>query len=239
MVDTIAHVSQQPSPGTVIELFQFDASVLGGSLYHFTQGRYVSSAVAFNGVTYSPMDVEAEGWEWSGRGPLPTPTLRVSNVNRVFQSLVLTYEDLVNCVVTRIKTYTRFLDGQPDADPTQHWPLDVFEIQRKVAMNRLMIEWELSSMLDHEGKPLPARKVIRDTCPARYRRFVTGTTFDYTDATCPYSGASYFNREGEVVGSASLDACGRRVSDCKLHFGATAPLPFEGFPGVSRFRSPG
>jgi lambda family phage minor tail protein L len=237
LVDTIKHVSQSPTPGAIVELFTFDATPIGGSIYNFTQGRHTATSLAFNGVTYFPMDVEAEGWEWSGRGPLPTPTLRVSNVNRVFQSLVLTYDDLVDCIVTRIKTFSRFLDGQADADPTQHYPIDVYSIERKVSMNRLMIEWELASLLDHEGKPLPARTVVRDTCTARYRKWVSGTTFDYTEASCPYTGSTYFDRQGNVTVNPNLDECGRRVSDCKKHFGASAQLPYESFPGVSRFRS--
>lgn len=234
MADTIKHVSQQPNPGDIVHLYIFDASKIGGSIYHFTQGRYESTVLTFNGAAYQPIDLEAEGYEHTGRGALPQPKLRISNVNRVLHALVTSYDDLIGCEVTRLRTYRRFLDGEPDADPTQTFEPDVYEIARKSMHNKFVVEFELASAVDNEGRTLPGRQVLRDTCPARYRVW-NGSAFIYTGATCPYNGTNYFKKDGTAT-TANLDDCGRRLSDCRARFGETAPLPYEGFPGVGRTR---
>lgn len=45
----------------------------------------------------------------------------------------------------------------------------------------------------------------------------------------------YFNENDQGVSSQSLDICGKRLSSCKARFGATAELPYGGFPGIGTF----
>lgn len=226
-----AHV-QSPQLDEFVILYDVDATNVGGDVLHFTSSAYETTSVQWRGNTYSPIPIETDGWEWNGQGSLPTPTMKVANANGIIGGLVIAYSDLLGATVTRWRTFRRYLDGQEDADPDSHFPVDVFKIERKVAHAPTHIEWELSAAMDHEGRMIPGRQALR-SCPLRYRRW-TGTAFDYSKATCPYVGDNCFTSMG-VATTSSNDKCGKKLSDCLLRYG-TAELPFGGFPGVAKVR---
>ncbi len=218
-------------------LFRLDTTSIGGDVKYFTQGAYTTTGVTFGGVYYTPVDVEFSGFETTGVGGLPTPKMKLANTNGVFQAMVNTYGDLVGCVIQRVRTFRQFLDGEPEADPTAYYGPETFRVDRKSSENPIFIEWELAAHFDQEGKMLPGRVVVRDTCLWRYRYFnPTTSQFDYSKAQCPYAGGAFFDQLGIPTGDPSQDKCGRRLTDCKARFGADAVLPFGGFPGVARVR---
>lgn len=226
---------QSPEPGDQVFLFRLDATGIGGQVYYFTQNAHEDTGVTFGGVYYTPIDIDFSDYELNGSGGLPTPKIKLSNTNEVIQGLVNAYgDDLIGCVVQRVRTFSRFLDGQPEADPGAFYGPDTFEIEQKTAENPIYIEWKLSAAIDQQGRMIPGRQALRDTCTARYRRFKNGD-FDYAKATCPYTGGACFNRKGESV-EAAKDVCGRRLADCELRFGKANPIPFWGFPGMARVR---
>lgn len=232
---TIAREAQALAADPLVVLFRLDASVLGGGIYCFTQSALESGPIVFGGITYAPVDIEAEGFEWNGVGTLPAPRIRVSNADRIVGSIAIEYGDLLGASLLRIRTFRKFLDGQPDADPNAHFPLDLYRIERKVSQNKLFVEWELSAAMDQEGRMLPGRQVLRDACTHRYRRW-TGGAWDYTRATCPYAGTGLFTATGDPAPSAAQDMCGKRLEDCKKRFGSDGVLPTRSFPGVARLR---
>lgn len=221
-----------------VELWTLDLTPLDGALLHFSLGQVDDQPVAFAGKTYPPIPIEADGFEWSGQGPMPTPRLRISNINLVMSGLVQEFRDLVGATVTRLRTLERFLDGQPTADPTAHWPLDVYRVERKLGQNKQAIEWELAAAMDQEGRKVPGRQVTR-LCDQRYRVWDPATAaFDYSRATCPYVGAQSYDRFGNTVISGADDICSKQLEGgCKVRFGEEAILPFRGFPGVARVRA--
>lgn len=227
--------AQSLSPSGIISLFSVDTSNLNGPTLHFVMGSDADKPVKFNGVEYQPVDVEFEGLETTGNGALPQPKIRISNVDGLAQAMVSTWGELLGCTLYRIRTYKRFLDGQPDADPEAFYGPDIFRFERKASENSVFIEWELSAALDQEGKMLPGRTVIRNTCLWRYRYYnATSGTFDYSKAECPYTGNKYFDINDMPVSHPAQDAPSRRLSCCRARFGANNPLPFGGFPGVQR-----
>lgn len=227
--------AQSLAPTGIISLFQLDATRYGGPVIRFTQGSKVGEVVKFGGNDYQPLDVEFTGLETSGQGALPTPTIRLANTDGVPQSMVNTYGDLTGCTLYRIRTHTRFLDGMPDADSTATYPIDIFRLERKAIENSQFIEWELSASIDQEGKMLPGRTIIKETCLWRYRYFNKSTgKFDYTKAQCPYAGNKYFDINDQPVSDPADDVPSRRLNCCKIRFGESSPLPFGGFPGVQR-----
>lgn len=234
MTTVINTVAQTPSPGERVELFQLDTTSVGGPLYYFCQSKFEAASVIFGGVTYTAVDVEFRDMQVSGLGALPTPTISISNSNSIYQAIVNTYGDLLGCTLSRIRTFKRFLDGQPDADPTAYFGPDIFYVEQKTNETPIAIEWKLSASIDQDGKMLPGRQVIRDTCLWRYRVW-TGAVFDYTKAQCPYAGATSYDVNGTVTTSAN-DRCARTIDACQLRFGAGQPIPFGGFPGVGRVR---
>jgi lambda family phage minor tail protein L len=232
----IESVAQSLNPGAIVSLYLLDTSSIGGPVLNFVQGTTGSAKIVYGGVTYEPIDLEMTGFEMNGSGALPTPRVKISNTNGVVQSIINTYGDLLGCKLQRIRTFDRFLDGQPEADAAAFYGPDVFNVERKVSENPIYVEWELSAAIDQEGKELPGRHIIRDTCLWRYRVYNQTTgTFNYSKAQCPYTASAYYTKEG-IVTTAPNDQCGRKISDCKLRFGASNPLPFGGFPGVARMR---
>lgn len=236
MVDenhAISRANQSLTPGDRIELYTIDLSPLGDSqVWHFSpQGE-----CRFNGITYIGFDVETEGFEMNGQGALPQPKIRLSNTQRTFGGVTLQYQDLIGAKVTRLRTYRQFLDDQPMADVDAYFTPDIYIVDQKTAHDKTKIEWTLSAAMDQQGRQIPGRQVLRDLCLWRYRFWNTETnSFDYTKVQCPYTGATSYDIDGNVVDSPG-DDCARTITACKLRFGAKNVLPYGGFPGVARVR---
>lgn len=226
---------QQLSLDDHVELFDLDTTSLGGPLYHFVSSslpKLDGGDVVWQGNTYVPVPFEASGFEASGKGTLPTPHLKFANINLAFSSVAIAYGDLLGCKVTRHRTFLAFLDGQPDADPEAEL-VDFFRVERKVAQNKVFVEWELAAWIDQQGAQIPARQVLQDACTQIYR-FWNGAAFDYTKATCPYTGTSYFDVNGNSVGTQAQDVPGRSLDNCCKKRFPGQPLPTWAFPGVAQ-----
>lgn len=236
-MSVLTEAQQATTVDAHVELWTLDLTALGGSVLRFTIGPLDGQPVVFATNSYPPIPIEADGFEWKGDGPAPSPRLRIGNVDLVMTGLVQQFNDLIGATVTRTRTLKRFLDGQPDADPSAMFPPDVFRIERKSSQNKLFIEWELAAAMDQEGRKVPGRQITR-TCTQRYRVWNPDTeTFDYSEATCPYIGANSFDRNGNSVVNGADDVCGKQlITGCEVRFGENAILPFRGFPGVARYR---
>lgn len=234
-MSALTELAQQPAADALVTLFELDATALGdSSIRRFTSTAWQSSVVRFGGRSYAPIDIEATGFEWQGQGAPPTPSLRLVNTNLVLGALARDFGDLVGAGLTRLRTYARFLDDGFSPDPAMHFPPDLYRIERKVAQNKLFIEFELAVPFDQEGQLLPGRVMLRDSCTHTYRRWIGGG-FSYLAATCPYVGSAYFRATGQATSTASQDRCGKRLSDCQKRFG-NEPLPTRAFPGLARVR---
>ena len=220
---TIETDIQTPSPGDKVELFELDASILGGSVHRFCSSVNEGSAIAWQTNTYMPMPVIASGFDLVSKGALPTPTLKLRDATGIFRAKL-----------TRYQTFRKYLDGEAQADPNAHFPVDIYYVERKTKQIGIEIEWQLAAKMDQQGKKLPGRIVLKNVCDYVYRIW-GGSAFDYSKATCPYTGTDYFDQAGNVSAQAD-DVCGQRLSDCQLRYGKAA-LPFRGFPGVSNVRN--
>jgi len=224
----------------IVWLFKLDATNQGLSTYYFTPTVFEDgTSVQWDGDTYNPTDMEASGYEWSGRGVMPRPKIKFSDIDLLMTSLVIAGNDLIGSQLTRWRTYKRFLDGQPQADPTAHHLKDIYNIERKAAHTPgEVIEFELSSAVDQEGRLIPGRQVLRDTCTRSYRFWdATAGAYVYTNIECPYVGMAAFDANDQPT-SADKDDCSRFLSGCKIRFSTigTGELPTWAFPGVARVR---
>lgn len=241
---------QSVAPSAIIELFelQLNTAIQGSNtIYRFhagTNAKGTNGDIVWAGNTYQAFPIEAEGFEYNGNGQLPRPKIRVSNILGTITAIMLT-TPLEGAKVTRIRTMARYLDavnfpgnvnplGTPD--PTAEFPREVYNIDRKSAETRDMVEFELAAAFDLVGVRAPKRQCISNICQWQYRRWdATTGTFDYSKAAeCSYAGGLYFT-ENDVATTAANDVCGKRLSSCKARFGATAQLPFGSFPGVGTY----
>lgn len=227
---TITAEIQSLAPTALIELFVLDTSNLeGGGIFRFHAGtNNLQQPVVWQGLTYQPLPIEAEGFDVSSQGTLPRPKIRVANVQGLFSAVAAENDDLVGCKVTRKRTFARYLDavnfpdGNAYADPHQYLPDDLYFVEQKTSETRYVIEWELSSAFDLVGVQLPRRQIIQGTCMWRYR-----------SSECGYVGGNCFDVNDQPT-TFDKDVCGKRLNSCKKRFGYAAVLPFGGFPGVIR-----
>lgn len=227
---TIQADIQSLAADALIDVFVVDATSLGGTIYRFHAGtNELKTNVVWQGNTYVAMPIEVTGFEFSGKGKLPRPTMRMQNVDGIIGALVDTYDDLIGTSVTRKRTLKKYLDAvnftggvNPTADPTAVFPDDVFEIRRKVSHTKMAIEFELAMKADAQGVMIPRRQIIQHVCIWQYR-----------SAECSYAGGAVATIDDVATTNILLDACGKRVDSCKLRFGTHATLPYGGFAGAS------
>lgn len=196
----------------------------------------------WQGNEYTPIPIKATGFEKTGNGAFPKPKLSMSNLTGAGSLLMQQYGDIRGATVTRTRMYADHLDNGPDPDPLAFYQPDVFTLVRRSMQDSQIIEFELASKLDQQGVQLPRRQLLRDVCPFVYRKWNAAANggagaFDYTDATCPYTGPAMFDIDGDPVASGQNDVCSHTlINGCRKRYGENGVLPFGGFPMVGRFR---
>lgn len=230
---------QKLETSALLELYMLDLSQIAPALPPEEQQiRFCAEAnelgqpVVWGGFAYTPYPIKAEGFSLSAQGAPPRPTLGLMNINGVLTELCQAYQDLVQAKLYRARTFARFLDavnfanGNPEADPTQYYPVDVFRVERKTEENDVYIEWEMRWPFDLQGVMLPGRFIAQNTCPTIYKSAecgwvpVDGKYFDINDQPC-----ALIN-----------DECSKKLKGCESRFGAKAVLPYGAFPGAGMVR---
>lgn len=230
---TITADVQSLEAGEFVELFELDCTSFGGDLLLF-HGYINDGPILWQGKQYEPWAIDAEGFSRNGIGALPTPLLRVGNITTnaqgeqvvgVISSLCIAFDDLIGARITRRRTFAQYLDGKPEADPTQELPPEIWLVECKTAENREFVEFELKSAIDFEDQRLPARQINANFCPWVYR-----------GAECNYTGSAMFDADDNPVIDPAKDKCGKRVSSCKARFGQWEVINFGGFPASDTLR---
>ena len=146
-----------------IELYELDATVLGGGIWHFTNNVDVNgNSVLFGNTFYMALPIKTEGWDFTSTGQTPKPTLTVSNVNKTLLGAVSTLGDLVGAKLTRYRTYEKYLASGSSPDGSKYIGPDVYLIEQKVGHNKNFITWQMTSIIDRMGMKLPRRQVLKD-----------------------------------------------------------------------------
>lgn len=208
----------------IIDLYILDLNSINiNQIYRFCNWKQSSGTdIQFQGITYSAMPLQAQGFERNARGKMPTPKIEFGNVFGAITAFALAYDDLIGATLTRKRTLAKFLDGQPTADSSMEFLSQSFIVYRKAEENELKISFELKRGLDLGYKSkIPARLVLRNICSWRYR-----------SAECGYTGGAVADKNDGYTNDINLDVCGKRLSSCRLRFGQYGELPFSGYPGV-------
>lgn len=216
--------------GALVELFEMDVTTLGGSVERFHAGTNdLQNAVVWQGNSYQPWPVQAQGFAFTGQGALPRPTLTVANVTGLISSLALNFDDLLGVKVSRKRTFAKYLDAvnfpggvNPSANPDNYLPDDVWIIQQKTAETKATVVFELSSSFDLPGVQLPGRQIVPNTCMWQYK------SAECSWAPNPTLGPFYDVNDAPTT--AANDQCSKKLSGCQARFGQYSPLPYGGFP---------
>ena len=226
------------APSAIIEMFELhlDATLHGSSdvfRWHSGVNDQVTGNLVWNGNTYTRIPIQAEGFEFRNTGTLPRPTLTVANTDSSVTALLILVNavtignDLAGAELRRIRTLKKFLDaanfaaGNADADPYASMPEERYYIDRKTSESREAVVFELASKFDLAGQKIPKRQCIANVCQWEYR-----------SSECSYPGSNFFDINDNAAATLAQDACGKRLSSCKLRFGENGELPFGSFPGV-------
>lgn len=186
------------------------------------------TAVVWQSRTYNPLPVDASGFKYTAKGKLPRPRLRIGNVGGIAGGLIRNYNELIGAKLTRKRTLAKYLDGQPEANPSAFFPDDVWYVERKVKENRFEIEFELSSILDQEGTQIPNRVVVQSPCTWLW---IGG----YRGPYCGYTGPAVATENDTPTTDPQLDRCGGRLASCKLRQWPDGVLNYGSFPGARRY----
>jgi lambda family phage minor tail protein L len=218
----------------LITLWQLDTTTLGGPVFYFTSATdFDNPEIAWGGQVYSPLPMEASDFEMTTRGAIPTPTVTISNLYGAGNLLLDSYKGLVGAELTRILTLRRFLDDGETPDAAAYITREKFVVAQKTSHTAVAIAFKLASRMDVEGTQLPRRQILRDVCTHTYRAW-TGAAFDYSKASCPYTGAADFDTANNPTDDAH-DQCSRNIKGCQLRFPGQV-LPARFFPGVGKVK---
>ena len=205
------------APDAVIDLYEIDFSNLqpnfeeladlygvnvgADTVYRFCPMINGTNPIVWQGESYQPLPVEAEGFEHKANGKLARPKLRIANPDGIFSKIVHSNEDFAKCKVTRKRTFARFLDEDNfqnrnlnlegenpfgKSDTRSAFMDDVFFINSKTTEDKKAIEFELVSVLELEKAYVPARVVLSGYCNWKYRCSIG----------CGYSGLPIETEEG-------------------------------------------
>ena len=186
------------NPSSIIELFELELTVglhipAGNpnnldTVFRFHAGANLNNfgQIKFNNNLYQRVAVQIEGFEDTGKGTVPRPTLTFSNLGGITKdgtvmtmsdflaivNLTTPGNDLLDAKVTRLMPLASALDndnfvgdnpfGTPSTDRLQD---RIYYIDRKAAETRQIVQFELVSVLDMQNKRIPARIVTRDLFP--------------------------------------------------------------------------
>lgn len=225
---------QSLEPGSRIALFELDASSIGADQLFF-HAHLQSGPIYWQGQRYDPWPIECDGFE-RNTSQTPTPNLRVANIDGTITALCLMFGDLVGSRITRRQTLIQYLDaanftdGNPTADPNEHFPDEIWYIERKSGENNEIVQFELASAADLNGEQVPGRQIIANACTWILRG-------GYRGPYCGYNGPAVADINDNPTDDPSLDVCGGRVRSCKMRFGENEPLSFGSYPAAALIRS--
>ncbi|QIO88848.1 phage minor tail protein L [Stenotrophomonas rhizophila] len=226
--------AQQLEPGGRVTVYELDASSFGADQLFF-HAHLQSGIIWWQGQEYGAWPIDAAGFERTSDQP-PMPRLRVGNLDGRIGVLCQLFDDLVGARVIRRQTLVKYLDaanfpeGNPAADPNEHFQDEIWFIERKVSEDSQSIEFELTTAIDLNGEQLPGRQIIAGTCGWLIRG-------GYRGPYCTYNGSAYFDINDNSVSDPAQDVCAGLVRSCKRRFGENNPLPYGGFPAAGLLRT--
>ncbi len=174
--------------------------------------------VSFGGISYQGFPCQLSSFSRSGESVEARASLTISDISGLVGNIIDNYSVIKAEVVVK-QTLPMFLDGQPTADASQFFPLNL-EVSQYTGEYQNQFVFTLSPY-SLERKKLPARTYSR-RC-----QYILG------DDDCQAPNNRSFDISGNITTFANR-ACRKDLDACKQYHDNT--LRFGGFPSVSRIR---
>jgi lambda family phage minor tail protein L len=235
---------QKLEPGAIVVLYELDMTEIGGDVMRF-HGYPQQAPIYWQGNEYTAWAIEAEGFEITGEGQQPAPTVSVGNIGLdvdgnsipgVISAMCIHFDDLLDAKVVRRRTLAQYLDaenftdGNPDADPEEAMPDDVYYVEQKVSETSSVVQFELRSALDLSSEQLPNKQIIAGVC-------WWARSNGYRGPYCQYTGDAMFDKDGNPTSDPMLDECPGTVPACKKRFGENGVLNFGSYAAAGLIRT--
>ena len=250
------------APSAIIDLFeiQLTEAVNGvNDILHYHAGKNgLTEDIKFGGQTYPAVPVEVDGFEFSAKGTLPRPTLRVANVNNAITSLMLLYNPLA-AEVRRIRTFAKFIDTTNFQNGVNPFFTKESNVEDALTTQNgdILTEQSENDTADPDAKIVETWYIDRVSSEnQQFVEFELAPKLDLTNLAlprrtieefcpwtyrggreCPYVGDKCFTIDDQEITTGTqaekeaADVCGKRLSSCQARFGPEN-LPFGGFYGA-------
>lgn len=214
-------------------LHLYEIKLSNGSVAHLFPSSKKQDTVTFNHKTYQSHPIETEGFSWSPNSPIRQPILRLSHLD-LPDGFAPNFENVRGGQVTLTMTLIEAVNDRTSQDYNTSFPPETWFIDKLISADEAVIQLGLEPVANLQDAKLPKRVILRDICQHRYRIYDDKTkSFDYTNATCPYTSSTYFTADGTPTTNADQDSCSLHLeTGCKKRY--VTQLPFMGFPGLSR-----
>lgn len=143
-----------------IELFEI---TYNGSTIRICNDESDNGYVTFGGDTYTCVPVLLQGFELSGSGKLPNPSITVSNVTKIVRA-VFGSSDLVGAKIKRITTLAKYLDNG-SSPSTANVTSAIFYVDQLASEDSQQITYNLETPLSALGIKLPLQQVTKTKFP--------------------------------------------------------------------------
>lgn len=200
----------------LIELFEVDlrglkdADGMSGEVYRFYAGKNErSQPLVWQGKTYEPFGVKAEGFELSGQGPSNRPSLTLANLNGFITALCNRFDQCLGAIVRRRLVYMHYLDavnfagGNKQADPTQE-ALSYFAIEQLTSLKRDVAQFTLALPSETDNALIGARMITATCC------------WLYRGVECGYTGKAVADEKDQPTTDPKKDKCSGLLTGCQL-----------------------
>lgn len=215
----------------LIDLFEVDMRHLTGNngstgeLFRLYAGtNELSNPIVWQGNTYAPYGIKADGFEMSGQGASNRPTLSIVNYDGQMTALSNNFEQCLGAIVRRRQVYAQFLDavnfkdGNRNADPQQE------------RVSYYVVE-QLSSLTQEFATFTLALPAETDNAVINKRTILTTCSWVYRSAECGYTGRPVADEKDQPTADPKKDKCSGCLRGCQLR---NNTLNYGGFIAVNK-----
>ena len=137
-------------PTAILDFYQIYPDIVNAPTQVFSMhgGSIFKDQITWQGVKYTPVPIEVEGFEVTANTSLPRPKIKIANIDYLVTAMLQKYSDFKNAQVVRKRTFVKYLDdvnfdgGNPfgGGDSTAEISSEKYVIGQKTQENKVFVE---------------------------------------------------------------------------------------------------